>query len=404
MLSPSLGVFQPLAAIAKEEADVPEAQAIRVAIQQPTLAKYRVPQYRALAQRPGLEIELLYGSRGDVPNVEAEGFRATPIPFRRWRVGRHPVYWHKAQFEAVRPSRADVAILSWDIHYASLPPALLRARQAGTPTILWGHAYSKRETTIKRRLRNRLGHMATAVLVYNHAAAARLTDEGFDRERVFVALNSLDQEPIQAARRRCLEDRETLAAFRTESGLDPGPVLLYVSRLEPKNRLDLLLDATARLLPQFPELRVAIVGGGDDHGRLEEMAHRLGVSNHVRFLGVIYDEAKLAPWFVSADLFVYPANIGLSLLHAYGYGLPVVTSDDLAAQNPEIEALQHGTNGLLYTAGDAEALAATIAAALSDRAGLQRMSAAAEATVRDRFNVQTMVDGMEAAIRYCANA
>jgi glycosyltransferase involved in cell wall biosynthesis len=375
---------------------------IRVAIQQPTLAKYRVPQYRALAQRPGIEVELLYGSRGDVPNAPPEGFKATPIQFRKWRVGRHPVYWHAAQFEAVRPGRADVAILSWDIHYASLPPALLRARQAGTPTILWGHGYSKQEGHVKRRLRNRLARMATAVMVYNEAAAARLRDEGFDGERVFVALNSLDQGPIDQARRQCLQASDVLTAFRREHQLVPGPVLLYVSRLEPKNRVDLLLDAAARLVPRFPTLRVVVIGGGDDLRRLEKMAERLGVADHVLFLGAIYDENQLAPWFVSADLFVYPANIGLSLLHAFGYGLPVVTSDDVAAQNPEIEALEQGTNGLFYKAGSGEVLAATIASALSDPAVLRQMSTAAEATVRDRFNVQTMVRGMEAAIRFCA--
>lgn len=376
--------------------------AIRIAIQQPTLAKYRVPFYRELARRNGLELELLYGSRGDVPNVQAEGFHATPVQFRKWRVGRHPVYWHSAQFDAVRPGRADVAVLSWDIHYASLLPALLRARQAGTPTILWGHGYSKHEASLKRRLRNRIGNLATALSVYNHAAAERLRGEGFEAERVFVALNSLDVAPIQEARRRCLEQEESLAAFRREHDLEPGPVLLYVSRLDPKNRLDLLLQAAAELRGDFPRLRLAIIGGGDYRGRLEELAARLDLAEHVRFLGAIYEEDRLAPWFVSSDLFVYPANIGLSLLHAFAYALPVVTSDDLAAQNPEIEALQHGKNGLLYAAGSAEALAESIATVLNDPDKLRQMSAAAEATVRDRFNVQTMADGMEAAIRYAA--
>ena len=375
---------------------------IRVAIQQPTLAKYRVPQYRELARRAGLEVEVLYGNRGDVPNADPEGFRATPVDFRKWHVGRHPVYWHAAQLEAVRPERADVAILSWDIHYASLPPALLRARKVGTPTVLWGHGYSKREGALKRRLRNRLGHLATALMVYNEAAAERLRGEGFDAERVFVALNSLDQAPMREQRRLWAERPDRLEAFRRENALTSGPVLLYVSRLEPRNRLDLLLEATARLRTSFPDLRLVIIGGGDDRRRLEGIAERLGIAPHVRFLGAVYDEDKLAPWFLSADLFVYPANIGLSLLHAFGYALPVVTSDDVEAQNPEIEALEHGVNGLFYAAGSVEDLTKTLARALGDREALHRMSAAAEATVRNRFNVETMADGMEAAIRYAA--
>jgi glycosyltransferase involved in cell wall biosynthesis len=217
-----------------------------------------------------------------------------------------------------------------------------------------------------------------------------------------VALNSLDQGPIQAAREKWRQQPGAMEAFRRENDLEPGPVLLYVSRLDPKNRLDLLFEAVAQLRSKFQHLRVIIVGGGDDGGRLEEMARRLDILPHVRFLGAVYDEEHLAPWFLSSNLFVYPANIGLSLLHAFGYGLPVVTSDDLAAQNPEIEALENGNNGLLYTAGDAHALAEAISNALSDPARLSLMAAAAEATVRDRFNVATMIDGMEAAIRFCA--
>ena len=58
---------------------------------------------------------------------------------------------------------------------------------------------------------------------------------------------------------------------------------------------------------------------------LQSIAEELDVEQYVRWLGSIYDEAQLAPWFLTADAFVYPGAIGLSVLHAMGYGLPVVT-------------------------------------------------------------------------------
>ena len=114
-----------------------------------------------------------------------------------------------------------------------------------------------------------------------------------------------------------------------------------------------------------------------------------------------YNEEALAPWFLCADAFCYPANIGLSILHAFGYGLPVVTSDRVEAQNPEIEALRHEENGLLYADGDARALAGALKMLFDDRGLRQRLSRAARATVCDRYNIARMVDGMEAAVR-CA--
>ena len=117
--------------------------------------------------------------------------------------------------------------------------------------------------------------------------------------------------------------------------------------------------------------------------------------------GPIYDQMQLAPWFLNAEVFCYPQNIGLSLLHAFGYGLPVVTADRVEAQNPEIAALEHGKNGLTYAHGDADALAAALRQLLDQAPLRQEMSGRAEQTVREDFTIERMVDGMEAAVRYC---
>ena len=219
--------------------------------------------------------------------------------------------------------------------------------------------------------------------------------------RIFVALNALDQAPIQAARERWLADPERLERFRREHRLDAGPRVLFVSRLGPANRLDLLVDAAASLQGRHPGLQLLIVGNGnEERQRLEALAQERGFSDRVRFLGAVYGEDELAPWFLSADVFCYPANVGLSLLHAFGYGLPAVTADDLAAQNPEIEALRDGENGLLYHADDANALADALDALFQDDPRRRAMGDAARRTVLNEFSLPRMVDGMEAALRY----
>lgn len=126
------------------------------------------------------------------------------------------------------------------------------------------------------------------------------------------------------------------------------------------------------------------------------------MADRVIFPGAIYDEQELAPWFLSATLFCYPQNIGLSILHAMGYGLPVVTSDRVDNQNPEITALDHGRNGLLYTHADLDALARALDTIVSDPGLRERMSRAAHETATTTFTIKNMADGMEAALRYAA--
>lgn len=376
---------------------------LRLSIQQPALPRYRVPVFRALAQRPGIRLRLVYGQiPGGPPNVAPEGFDGVSEPERVLRLGSRQLLWHQAQCRIASRRCSDVAVLSWNLHYTSLVPALLRAKANGVGAVLWGHGYSKHEAGWRSGLRRSVTSLADALLFYNHTAAQRYIDAGVARERVFVALNALDQTPIQAARANCLAAPETLARFRAEHDLGAGPLLLFVSRFDHDNRIDLLLRAAARLAPAMPDLRIALVGKGPADAELRQLASSLGIASLVRFPGAIYDEAAIAPWFCAAHAFVYPANVGLSLLHAFGYGLPIVTGDRLDAQNPEIEALEHERNGLLFRDGDDASLAESLRRLIVDPPLRQRLAHEALATVTQRFTLSNMVDGMEAAVRFAA--
>jgi glycosyltransferase involved in cell wall biosynthesis len=164
-----------------------------------------------------------------------------------------------------------------------------------------------------------------------------------------------------------------------------------------------LLAAAAPLVTEFPHLRVVIVGKGEPElSTLQQLAQQLGMADRVILPGAIYDEMQLAPWFLSAALFCYPQNVGLSLLHAFGYGLPAVTSDNVAGQNPEIEAFVAGQNGQFYRDGETEDLTRVLRQLLNDHRLRQQLAAGALQTVQDRFSIPRMVDGLEHAIRYAA--
>lgn len=378
-------------------------KSFRLVVQEPCLAKYRVPVYRELAARPGINLKLVYGDIPGISNVPPEGFDAVLVPLKVGRIGGHPIYWHRAQWDYARRQLADVLILQWDVHYASLIPALLRARKQGVPTVVWGHGYSKDPNSMRTAVRYRVSQLATAVLFYNQTAAKAFIESGQDPDRVFVAQNSLDQSAIQAATDHWLKSHQKLQEFRASNGLTTGPILLYVSRMDPDNRLELAIQAVRIMKEKFPGVQLIAIGEGEpaEMERMVELAQDQHVSDRVRFLGPIYDQLEIAPWFLSADVFCYPRNIGLSLLHALGYGLPVVTSNDFANQNPEIEALRDGENGRVYRAGDVNALVAALSEVVGDTDVRRRMSDAALKTVQDEFALSHMVDGIVAAARYC---
>jgi glycosyltransferase involved in cell wall biosynthesis len=376
-------------------------RAVRVVYQQPACPKYRVPVYDELAGRPGIDLKVVFASDPNLENAAAGKAWAVPEQHRVMAGGR--LFWHSTQLTYATRKRADVLVMTWNTRYLSLLPALVKARLNGVRTILWGHGYSKDEGALRGWMRRAYGRMATCVQLYNHMTAERLIAGGMARERVHVALNALDQRPMREAAAEWRGDPARLAAFKREKGLDAGPVALFVSRLMEDYHIDILIDAVSRLRKsgRCPSVRAVIVGKGPDEARLRARARELGVEEAVLFTGAIYEERGLAPYFLSADVFCYPVNIGLSLLHALGYGLPVVTADSIESQNPEIEALAPGENGLLYRNGDTDSLADTLARLFEDRALRDRLAAGALKTATERFTLKNMVDGMVGAIEYC---
>lgn len=375
-----------------------------ITITQPALHKYRTAVFAQLAERTGKRVRVICGGVAGGVDADDLPFELRVAPLRTMRVLGHEFYWFAEQIRAAADPANHALLLTWNSRFLSLLPAMRRARRNRVPVVLWGHAHSKREGRVRRRLRNWFGQQADALLCYDNRSAERLRSEVSDPQRVFVAQNALDQQPIQQARQWWLDRPDELQRFQQQRDLTGRDVVLFVSRLTPENRLDLLIEAAAALRDRRPNLCVVIIGGNDEEkSRLEAIAGRLNVGDVVRFIGPEYGEPNLAPWFLSAKVYGYPANIGLSLLHAFGYGLPVVTSDRLDLAGPEITAFEHEGNGLVFAHGDAAALAETLGRLLADQTLRQALSRRAHETVMQQFTVQRMVDGMVEAIA-CARA
>lgn len=373
-------------------------------MQQPALAKYRVPVYRALGLRENIDLHVYYSQAGNIPNVAPEGFRATPFRRREMPWPLNDLIWNPLPKKYFKRENCDVLILNWNIRHLSLLPSLIRARLEGVPVLVWGHGYSKHERPLRRWVRWSITRLCHGIIVYSHTVADTLTRAGFDRNRIFVAQNTIDQTEIQAARQWWLDRPDQLAAFRKENNLDRGPHLLFVSRLEPTNRTDTLLHAMAGMEAEFPGIHATIVGDGADESHLKSLARELGLESRVRFTGAIYKDHDLAPWFLSSDLFVYPSNIGLSLQHAFGFGLPVVVGDIIHLHGPEIEGLRPGENGAFFEHHNPDALRQVLVDLLRDPAKLKEMGRSAHRTATQEFTLARMVDGVEAAVRFAATS
>ncbi|GAB6067001.1 glycosyltransferase family 4 protein [Methylothermus subterraneus] len=121
---------------------------------------------------------------------------------------------------------------------------------------------------------------------------------------------------------------------RSELGIpETAKVLVSVGALVPRKGQQRVIEILPRLLPRHPHLIYLIVGGGSPEGdmseKLKAQVLRLGLAEHVRFLGPMAPEALKIP-LSAADVFVLAtANEGWAnvFLEAMACGLPVVTTD-----------------------------------------------------------------------------
>ncbi len=377
------------------------AMTLSVHLVQPIVPAYRVPVFQALAKAPGIDLTVWADSKSQTGSLrgvtEAPGLRIEPAPVRWFG----PFFWQSGSVTAAQ--RGDVVIQSWNSRSLDLGRAVAAARRRNAGTILWGHGFGTAHSLLGDLRRRRDRNAADAFLLYGPSGRDRLIADGFPPERLFIAPNAIDQAAIAAAASRWRRDPDRLAAFRHEHGLGSDPLLLYLARLEAEKRPDLAIEALAILRRSIPA-QLAFVGDGGERSSLEQLARARGVESAVRFLGAIYDEPTIAPWAVSASCLVHPGAIGLSIFHAFGYGLPVITSDRTEIQMPEFETLRPGDNGFTFRHGDAADLASRLAAVLEDSTLHRRLADAALATVTgpDARNVEGMVAGFLAAIDFAA--
>ncbi len=373
---------------------------LSVGFVQPSLRLYRLPFYRALSSNGDLRLRMWadpspHGAKDAVDRLVDGIFTASPVR----RLG--PFLLQSRLREAAIDSDLDVLVLPWNSRLLGLSRAVRVARRhAGV--VLWGHGFGKRETTLRRFARNRIAALADAIVVYSSNARDRLLQEGFASESVFVAPNAIDQTPIRRAKEAWTPAR--LAEFTDRAGVSGSECVVYVSRLEPWKRVDLAIDAFSRLRNRRESAKLLVIGDGSDRSRLESLADRL-VPGGVMFLGAIYRDEDLAPWMLSARLMAYPRALGLSLFHAFGFGLPVVTCLPPGGHGPEFDAIEPGRNGLLFPDGDLDAMARVIERILDSDDLHRTLSAGASATVDGPggFDIPGMVAGFRKAIDYAAD-
>ncbi|NJP07484.1 MAG: glycosyltransferase family 4 protein [Chloroflexaceae bacterium] len=223
-----------------------------------------------------------------------------------------------------------------------------------------------------------LPRIAAGVTVNTHVQAARLQQQGVNN-LVYVS-NGVDLAQYQAPAPRMQQ------GLRAALGLQHQPVMIYAGSLVCKNHpVDLLIAAMPLVVAQIPDVRLLIVGGGEDLPVLQQQTRQAGLDRHIRFVGR-QPSASIPLWLSLAQLSIDPvyddpvgrARSPLKLFESMAMGVPVVTGD----VGDRAMLLDDGRAGVLVPAGDAAALARGMLGLLESPERRQQLAQASLARVR----------------------
>jgi len=267
---------------------------------------------------------------------------------------------------------------------------LCAATLAATPLRVMTRHYSDYHTRIDRpwhvrldRLCTRLSHVVIAVS--QHTADHMVERESAPADKIRVVLNGIDFDRVSPT----AGARESI---RQELDAGEATAILMMSRLHPEKGQSHLFEALPRIKRQTSRPFVVwVAGAGGFEAAYREQVRSLGCDDVVRFVGFRKDAADL---MAAADILVLPSvaeAFGLVLAEALYLGKPVIASR--VGGIPEIVA--DGTDGILVSPGDSEALAAAICRLLDDGSLRARLSGAGRERVRNRFGFDTMMRSYE---------
>ena len=207
------------------------------------------------------------------------------------------------------------------------------------------------------------------------------------RQAQYVTIPSgMDLTPFEIARDAPAEGR---AALRHEFGFGHEDLVVgMVSRLEPRKGYAYLIEAVARLAPDFPHLRVLVVGEGEQRAELVDLVVSSGLKERFKFAGYRSDIAEVISTFDVAVLTSLWEGLPRVLVQYAMLEKPIVSFEVEGSR----EIIEDCHSGYVVPLKDVDSLVDRLRRLVSSPADRETFGRRVRERVEGRWNVELMVD------------
>lgn len=258
----------------------------------------------------------------------------------------------------------------------------------------YSHYISLNQAMVKEAIDRLLGtfmQQCHHIIVPSQSIKEMLAELYGVTEQVTVLPTGLDLAPYRSA---------DGTAVRKRAGWGQEKVLISAGRLAKEKNWDTLIKAAAEVMGEIPDVRLVILGEGDERKELEKLVKQLGLSGKVDLPGVVPFE-EVPNYLAAADLFCFASvseTQGLVTMEAMAVGLPVVAVEASGTS----DVVEDGKDGIL-TADDPHELAQTIIRVLREDDLRHALKTAALQRV-ESFNIKRQAEEMVAVYQKAIEA
>jgi glycosyltransferase involved in cell wall biosynthesis len=325
------------------------------------IAPYRIPVFNALAERPEVDLHVIFLSEND-PTLrqwrvykDEIKFQYDVLPSWRRRLGGYNILLNRGVHAALKRIEPHV-LLCGGYNYLASWQAAYWARRHRVPLLLWSES-----TAFDRRrgyrsvefIKTCFLNLCAAFVVPGKSSFNYLQDLGIAGQRIFTAPNAVDtslfSQSAEAARQSGAQRRPL-----------PQRYFLCVGRLVKAKGIFDLVEAYGKLDAEVrSQIGLVFAGDGSDAGELQQRAART-MPGTIQILGFTHRE-ELPALYALADAFVFPTHSdpwGLVVNEAMACSLPVIVTNVAGCA---LDLVQDGWNGFVVQPGDPLQLAAAMA-------------------------------------------
>ena len=290
-------------------------------------------------------------------------------------------YAQRAFFQSLADSKPDVVLAEYGVTGATVVPVL---RELNIPLVVHFHGYDASKHDILKQYKVAYEEMfryASAIVAVSKQMTEKLISIGAPANKVIY---------------NCYGPKDL---FFEVTPTFQKPQMLSVGRFVEKKSHHLAILAFYKIMDQFPNAELVLVGDGPYKLFCEDIVKSLGMSHRVRFTGPL-GHADVLQYFEESLCFVQHSRIAesgdmegtpLSILEAQAAGVPVVST--YHAGIPDV--VVHDETGYLVEENDIDGMAQSMAKILSDPSKTKAMGHAAKERCRQFFTLKRHIESLQ---------